>query len=36
MPVRQTVKQFIFDCLHLLWMVFFRPQSFEREVEAPG
>lgn len=29
----QAVKQFIKDCLWLLWMVFFRPRSFRREVE---
>lgn len=29
-----AVKQYILDCLRLLWMVFFRPISFQREVEA--
>ncbi len=29
----QATKSFLHDCLRLLWMVFFRPNSFRREVE---
>lgn len=31
----QRIKYFVAGCLRLLWMVFFRPNSFRREMEQP-